>query len=76
MSTDKIKGYGTVSFWRNSFGFIRADGANHSGDIFFHISHLTDRQEFVRPGLRVGYHLAPDRQNPERLMAVDVTVVP
>jgi cold shock CspA family protein len=76
MSTDKIKDYGIVSFWRNSFGFIRADGTSHPGDIFFHISHLTDRQEFVRPGTRVSYHLVPDRRNPEKVMAVDVTVVP
>jgi cold shock CspA family protein len=72
--TTKIRDYGVVSFWRKSFGFIRGDHGNHSSDIFFHISNLTDSQEFVRPGMRVSYRTEPDRRNPKKFRAVDVTV--
>ena len=76
MSTDTIKDQGTISFWLNSYGFIKPDGRSQTGEIFFHQKNVTGGQDFVGPGMRVSYDLAPDRRNPEKkVMAVNVEVL-
>ena len=73
MAKDAIKDYGTIAFWRDSYGFIKADGGGQTEDIFAHISNVAPGPE-PRKDARVSYHLAPDRRDPAKLMAVDVTV--
>lgn len=74
MSTDNIKDYGIVSAWKRSYGWIKPDGGGYA-DLFFHSSHVRSGDDFIRPGMRVSYHLAPDRRDPAKVMAVDVVVL-
>jgi hypothetical protein len=65
-----IKDYGTIKHWRDSFGFIAPDGSA-AGDVFSQIAPGLQ----PRRGACVSHYLAPDKPNPSKVMAVDVTIL-
>ena len=73
MAKDDIKDMGVIKYWRDSYGFIAPDGGD--SDVFFHLSQIVGNNE-PKKGLRVSYFVQPDKRNPGKLAAHDVTVLP
>jgi cold shock CspA family protein len=64
---------GTVSYWANSYGFIKIDGEG-ADDAFVHQSQLKGRRSLQR-GDRVRFRLANDARRPGKMQAIDVELL-